>query len=116
MNHSLKYLLLTVIVAVATAAGANEPVKLPDLGGTSTRVLSPDEEARFPQEFSQFMRANDLLVEDPLISDYFSDMGFRLVSRSDRSKDAFHFFVLKERSEERRVGKAWRVGGERWVE
>lgn len=96
MNHSLKYLLLAAIVAVATTAGANEPVKLPDLGGTSTRVLSPEEEARFPHEFSQFMRANDLLVEDPLISGYFSDMGFRLVSRSDRSKDSFHFFVLKE--------------------
>src|SRR5690625_392311 len=89
MNHSLKYLLLAAIVAVATTAGANEPVKLPDLGGTSTRVLSPEEEARFPHEFSQFMRANDLLVEDPLISGYFSDMGFRLVSRSDRSKDSF---------------------------
>ena len=38
------------------------------------------------------MRAHNLLVEDPMIRDYFEDMGFRLVAQSDRRDGSFHFF------------------------
>jgi len=93
-----KMLLAGLIVAAATTAGASDSVRLPDLGGTSTQVLSPQEAESFPGEFEQYMRANELLVEDPLIRDYFSDMGYRLVSYSDRADEPFHFFVLHEPS------------------
>lgn len=99
MTHSiLKTLLAGLIVAVATTVGANDSVRLPDLGGTSTQVLTPQEAESFPHEFEQYMRANKLLVEDPLVRDYFSDMGFRLVSYSDNADEPFHFFVLREPS------------------
>jgi predicted Zn-dependent protease len=93
-----KTLLASIIVAAATAVGAADSVRLPDLGGTSTEVLTPQEAESFPREFEQYMRANEMLVEDPLIRDYFSDMGFRLVSYSDNAEDPFHFFVLREPS------------------
>ncbi|RFF30065.1 M48 family metalloprotease [Wenzhouxiangella sediminis] len=99
MTHLIpKTLLVAFIVAVATTAGADDSVRLPDLGGTSTRILSPQEAESFPHEFEQYMRSHELLVEDPLIRDYFSDMGFRLVSYSDKSDDPFHFFVLRDPS------------------
>ncbi|NEZ03365.1 M48 family metallopeptidase [Wenzhouxiangella sp. XN201] len=91
-----KFLLCCTIVAVSAVAGAQESVRLPDLGGTSTRILSPEEERRFPREFEQYMRASELLVEDPMVRDYFVDMGYRLVSYSDRAEENFHFFVLQE--------------------
>jgi len=93
-----KLQLALIIVAVSTVAGAQQAVRLPDLGGTATQVLSPEETRNFPREFEQYMRANELLVEDPLIRDYFEDMGFRLVSYSDRAGDSFHFFILREPS------------------
>lgn len=92
----LKTLLTLLIVAAATTAGAVDSVRLPDLGGTSTEVLSPEETESFPREFEQYMRANELLIEDPLIREYFSDMGYRLVSYSDNASESFHFFVLRE--------------------
>lgn len=97
-NFFLKTLLVASIVAAATTAGAENVVRLPDLGGTSTRVLSPEEAENFPREFEQFMRAHEMLVEDPLIRDFFSDMGFRLVSYSDDSDEPFHFLVLRDPS------------------
>ncbi|NBB91926.1 MAG: M48 family metalloprotease [Gammaproteobacteria bacterium] len=89
---------MAAIVAVSTVAGAQEHVRLPDLGGTSTQVLSPEQTRSFPRQFEQYMRANELLVEDPLVREYFADMGYRLVSYSDRAGDDFHFFVLDEPS------------------
>lgn len=97
-EFTIKTLLIAAIVAAATTAGASDSVRLPDLGGTSTQVLTPREAESFPREFEQYMRANELLVEDPLIRDFFSDMGFRLVSYSDSANEPFHFFVLRERS------------------
>lgn len=93
-----KTLLTVLIVAAAATASAVDSVRLPDLGGTSTNVLSPKETESFPREFEQYMRANELLVEDPLIREYFSDMGFRLVSYSENADEPFHFFVLSEPS------------------
>jgi len=69
---------------------------LPDMGGTSTRVLPMEEEQTFARDFERYMRAHNLLVEDPMIRDYFEDMGFRLVAQSDRRDGSFHFFVIRE--------------------
>ncbi len=40
------------------------------------------------------MRAYEVLNEDPLIADYFRDMGFRLAAHSDRPDKAFTFVVI----------------------
>jgi predicted Zn-dependent protease len=42
------------------------------------------------------MRAYEVLVDDPLIARYFSDMGFRLVAQSDKPTKPFTFVVLDE--------------------
>lgn len=94
----LKTLLAVSIVAAGTTAAAEDSVRLPDLGGARAQVLSPQEEKNFPREFGQVMRAHDMLVEDPLIRDFFNDMGFRLVSHSSTPDEPFHFFVLREPS------------------
>ncbi len=89
--------LLAAIVSLAGPAGAQSP-KLPDMGGTSTRVLSPEDERTFPKDFERFLRASQLLVEDPMIRGYFEDMGYRLVAHSNRPSSGFHFFVIDEPS------------------
>lgn len=93
-----KLLVIITIVAVAAPAVARQSVRLPDLGGTSTQVMSREELESFPREFEQYMRANELLVEDPLVRDFIRDMGYRLVSHSDRAEGEFHFLVLDEPS------------------
>ncbi len=91
-----KTILILLIVAICNVAAAQQRVLLPDMGGTSTRVLTPDQEQSFARDFERYMRAHNLLVEDPMIRDYFDDMGFRLVAHSDRPAADFHFFVLRD--------------------
>ncbi|AKS42396.1 M48 family metalloprotease [Wenzhouxiangella marina] len=78
------------ILAAQTGSG------LPDMGGTSTRVLPIEQEQTFARDFERYMRAHNLLIEDPMIRDYFEDMGYRLVANSDRRDGNFHFFVIRE--------------------
>jgi beta-barrel assembly-enhancing protease len=97
MKHALHKLGLGLIVlSLSCLAAAQERVLLPDMGGTSTRVLSPEDEKNFARDFQRYLRAHNLLTEDPLISDYFNDMGYRLVSFSARPDAEFHFFVLRD--------------------
>lgn len=83
---------------LVSIVSAQDSVRLPEMGSTTTRVLSPEEERTFARDIERYFRANQMLVEDPLIVDYIQDMSFRLVSYSTRNQADFHFFVLKEPS------------------
>ncbi len=91
-------------LALALAAAANASVaqqdrriELPDLGNSAANYLSDGEEREYARAILMQMRAFDIMVEDPLIADYFADMGFRLVAQSDRPAMPFHFVVLNEK-------------------
>jgi len=73
---------------------AQEGVRLPDLG-SSGEVLPPDEARTFPNDFRNYMSAQGMLVEDPIIQSYFTEMGYRLVMHSSGRSQNFHFHVLK---------------------
>ena len=75
-------------------ATARQEVKLPDLGGNA-EVLPPDEARTFPSDFRNFMRSRGMLIEDPVINSYFTEMGFRLVMHSSGRTQDFHFHILK---------------------
>jgi beta-barrel assembly-enhancing protease len=96
MRNAYSKLALGLIIALLSGLVAAQQVLLPDLGGTSTRVLPPEQERTFARDFERYMRAHNLLVEDPMVRDYFEDMGFRLVSFSSRQDASFHFFVLRD--------------------
>ncbi len=91
-----RLLLFSLILASAVTVGAQERIALPDLGGTSTRVLPAELEQTFARDFERYFRAHNLLIEDPLIRDFFTDMGFALVAHSDRPSAPFHFHVLRD--------------------
>jgi len=73
---------------------AQEGVQLPDLG-SSGDVLPPDEARTFPNDFRNYMSSQGMLVEDPIIQAYFTEMGYRLVMHSSGRSQDFHFHVLK---------------------
>jgi len=94
----LKILVSIALATLSLSVAAQSPVRLPEMGSTTTRVLSPEQERTFAEDFERFLRANNLLIEDPMIRDYFKDMGFRIVSFSSRSNAPFTFFVINEPS------------------
>jgi len=91
--------LLAWVAACAIAlqplsSSAQEGVRLPDLG-SSGEVLPPDEARTFPNDFRNYMIAQGVLIEDPIIQSYFTEMGYRLVMHSSGRSQDFHFHVLK---------------------
>jgi predicted Zn-dependent protease len=98
-KHSLlKQVLLAVLVAAVslTSVAQTGRVNLPELGNSASNVLSNAEEREYGESLIRQMRAYELLVEDSLINDFFSDMGFNLASNSDQPGAAFTFVVLDQ--------------------
>jgi predicted Zn-dependent protease len=90
-------LLALAVATVSLAAVAqSRPPDLPDMGASADTILSRKEEAEYAKALVRQMRAYEVLVEDPLISGYFEDMGYRLASNSDRPDKAFTFVVLNQ--------------------
>ncbi|TPG49959.1 M48 family peptidase [Rhodanobacter glycinis] len=90
--------LLTALISTALAcpAGAQNDVRLPDLGSSANALISPQEAQDYGASMLRQMRALDMVVDDPLLDDYVNDLGYRLVASSDKPKDHFAFFIVKD--------------------
>lgn len=90
--------LLTALATTCLAfgAGAQEDIRLPDLGSSADALISPRDAQAYGASMLREMRSLDMVVEDPLLDDYINDLGYRLVAGSDRPKDPFTFFVVKD--------------------
>lgn len=86
---------LTACISTASVA-QTERVELPDMGASADTILSRAEEAEYAKALVRQMRAYEVLNEDPFISAYFEDMGFRLASHSDRPDKPFTFVVIDQ--------------------
>lgn len=94
----LKRLLLALTVAAVSLSSIAQSnrVELPELGNSASDVLSNAEEREYAENLIRQLRAYNLLVEDPLISDFFSNMGFKLASNSDQPGANFTFVVMDQ--------------------
>lgn len=94
MMVALAALAACAIAVQPLTANAQEGIQLPDLGG-AREVLPPEETRTFPTEFRNFMRSQGMLVDDPIVDSYFTEMGYRLVMHSSGRTRDFHFHVLR---------------------
>ena len=94
----LKQLLMAILIAGISLSSIAQTsrVNLPELGNSASNVLSDSQEKEYAEGLLRQMRAYELLIEDPLINDFFSDMGFNLASQSDQPGSAFTFVVLDQ--------------------
>ncbi|MCW5578968.1 MAG: M48 family metalloprotease, partial [Dokdonella sp.] len=86
------------LLAAAAGAGAGEPaaVKLPDIGSSAAALATPQELREYGAGMLQEMRAYDMVLDDPLLSDYIGSLGYRLVAASDRADSGFTFFIVRD--------------------
>ena len=94
----LKQFLVAVLVATVSLSSIAQTgrVDLPELGNSANNVLSAHEEQEYAEGLIRQLRAYELLIEDPLINDFFSDMGYNLASHSDQPEAVFNFVVLDQ--------------------
>ncbi|MEO5830805.1 MAG: M48 family metalloprotease [Rhodanobacter sp.] len=95
--HAAPRLLTALLCAALTnAAGAQQDVRLPDLGSSANALISPREAQDYGASMLRQMRALDMVVDDPLLDDFINDLGYRLVASSDKPKEHFSFLIVKD--------------------
>ena len=110
MMRSLPLLLATVLLSGATLVAAagppatNQPLlnappagsDLPDLGSPAAAVLSQGDEVRLGAMVEKQLRDQNVLIEDPEVSEYINSIGQRLASQSAMGGGMFHYFVIRD--------------------
>lgn len=85
-----------ISASLACSASAQDDVRLPDLGSSANTLISPQEAQDYGASMLRQMRALNMVVDDPLLDDYINDLGHRLGASSNRPKDHFAFFIVKD--------------------
>ena len=91
--------LVTALLCAGLTFGAgaqDRDVRLPDLGSSANALISPQEAQDYGAAMLRQMRALDMVVDDPMLDDYINDLGYRLVSGSEKPKEHFSFFIAKD--------------------
>ena len=86
--------LLVALAAGGSLAHAEGVEGLPDLGDSSARMLSVEQEQEYANGLLRQLRNYDLSIEDPELVEYLETLAFRLVQGSGRSETHFHFELI----------------------
>ena len=89
-------LAISIALVSLTSVAQSDRLALPDMGASADSILSRKEEEEYAKALVRQMRAYEVLNEDPLITAYFEDMGYRLVANSDRPDKGFTFVVINQ--------------------
>lgn len=95
--HRLLALVLAFLIGLPLPLWAqSDRLQLPDLGATAGSIIPLQVERAYARSLIHQMREAGVLIEDPQISAFFSDMGFRLASHSDDASRRYYFVVLDQ--------------------
>lgn len=92
---ALGALLLWTGPPVFGATANDSGIALPDIGDSSGRVISADDERRIGEEFLRYLRTSHQFVGDAEVAEYIQSLGYSLVAHSDNQSQPFSFSVLK---------------------
>ena len=90
-------LALALTLAVATPLVSAQDSNLPDIGSSAGELLTPARQAEYGGMMLRELRNYGYLLEDPLLDEWLQTMGGRLGADSDQPRQAFTFFLLKDR-------------------
>lgn len=86
------------LAAMLACASAVAQIRLPDFGDSSESVFSGAADRELGEQFIREIRASMTIVDDPEVQEYIQDLGYRLVSSTDRQSLGFNFFVVNDRA------------------
>jgi len=87
-------ILLTIILFPQYLAKNNE---LPDIGSSINKILPLNLEQQLGDYYMKVLRQQLPVINDPQIRNYINELGFRLVSSNEDTKDRqFYFFVIND--------------------
>ena len=96
--YAAAVLTLAVAGLLLPAAGARpQDSRLPDIGSSAGSVLSPAQQAQYGAMTLSQLRNYGYTLDDPLLAGWLQTLGDRLAASSDKPREPFTFFMLRER-------------------
>ena len=86
------YLIAWLSASPVWAADTN----LPDLGEASQTVFTPQIERKVGEEIIRDIRADPAFLDDPEVTGYLNNLGYRLAAASPNNRQDFEFFVVRD--------------------
>lgn len=96
----MKRILISLLVAVFSfeAGSSAAQVRLPDMGSSSSQVISARQAQDLGTQAYREIRRQVRVLDDPLVSEYVTSLGQRLASESAEPGAQYTFFVVANRS------------------
>ena len=86
----------SLFLALCLASQQLAASELPDLGDVSQGAFSARDETRVSGEIMRDIYAEPAYYDDPELTDYLNNLGYRLVAASPENRLSFQFFVLRD--------------------
>ncbi|HZF98949.1 MAG TPA: M48 family metalloprotease [Pseudoxanthomonas sp.] len=95
LRPSLLFLAFTLAIAAPLVPA--QDARLPDIGSSAGELLTPARQAEYGGMMLRELRNYGYLLEDPLLDEWLQSVGSRLGADSDRQRQPYTFFLLKDR-------------------
>ncbi|MDO5505871.1 MAG: M48 family metalloprotease [Pseudoxanthomonas suwonensis] len=90
--------LLTAALTLSIAAPlAAQDVRLPDMGSSAGTLISDSQQAEYGQMLLSQLRHHGYILDDPQLDAWLRDVGIGLAANSDRPRQSFTFFWMRDR-------------------
>ncbi len=90
---------LFILFGFAVPGLANTNLDLPDLGDAGLASMNPAQEYRTGATVVRNLRRAGLIIDDPLLTDYLNQLGYKLISHHDHNQQSqFQFFLVNDGS------------------
>ncbi|WCE30448.1 M48 family metalloprotease [Vibrio sp. SCSIO 43137] len=92
---SLVALMVSAAMTVPSAASNN--LELPDIGTAAAGTLTIAQEQIYGDAYMRMLRSGKPIISDPLLNEYVTSLGHRLVANASDVKTPFNFFLIQDR-------------------
>ncbi|MCL5255937.1 MAG: M48 family peptidase, partial [Gammaproteobacteria bacterium] len=88
---------ITLVFAVSvTSVQAQQRAELPTIGTAAGGTMSVERERLIGDYYMRQLRAQAPIIEDPVLREYLTDLGNRLVLHSSNVRFPFTFFFIRD--------------------
>ncbi len=94
LKKTLAAAAVSLVLSIPITVNASND--LPEIGTAGAAAITIDKEKQYGRAFSIITRANQPIVDDPLLSEYISELGNKLVANADSVKFPFNFFLVRD--------------------
>ncbi|WP_376707909.1 M48 family metalloprotease [Parashewanella spongiae] len=85
----------TSIALLVSSATSFAKTELPDLGTAAVNTFSLEKETKYGDAYMRAIRSSAPILSDPVLNQYLTELGNKLVAHSSGVKTPFYFFLIQ---------------------